>query len=85
MIALYVMGCLHGTLHGAPHDVCREIPIRSYDNDEHGNGIVSCTQDAQAGAVSDWIKRMKGVGIDVYIPSLGGWRCAPRRPGDRDD
>ncbi len=74
-IALYVLGCLHGTLHGAPQEVCRDIPIRGHDS------IEACTVAAPR-EVADWLAGMRRVGIDTFVSAAGGWRCAPAHTRD---
>jgi len=71
-IALYVIACLNGSLHGAPHEVCRAVPIRAYVD------IPACT--AQMGYVAaEWLHGMHEVGID---PRVAGEQCAARKTSD---
>jgi hypothetical protein len=75
LIALYVVACLHGNVHGKPQDVCRELPIRAHET------VMECTA-AAPGEATDWLKGMLAVGIDAEVSV---WRCAQRKPAGDDD
>jgi hypothetical protein len=73
-ISLFVMACISGTLHGVPHDACREFQIRHYDT------AAACYR-APRKAVDEWLNGLRRIGIEPRVP---GYRCGPTEKEDED-
>jgi hypothetical protein len=66
-ISLWILACLHGTLHGKPADACRWLQIRSYP-------YVEMCNPHHNEAIREWIAGIHGISVPAFVE---GWRCAP--------
>ena len=74
MITLFAVACIAGSLHGTPHDICRQIPIGSYPS------VDLCAKNQKA--VTDaWIKELHLYGLDLQVIAS---ECSPASPDDDD-